>query len=129
MSNRIISPKKLIEVALPLSMNDFVDYRIGFYSTLLPAGAQRALGPVRSKLTAAEMSPSNRMMLVYYARGAGAVTPYAPAGCFLYEDNDRLDFWEFANSVDVLDTFPWMPTWPNEEQLRDYCRQRRLRTP
>jgi hypothetical protein len=119
----------LLEVALSLSINRIVDYRIGFHTSLLPAGAVQAAGRIRSALTAAETSPRNRHMLVYYARGDGPSVPGVPSGCFLYEHQDRLAFRDFAKCVEVLDSFPWMPAWPNESQLRDYCGARRLRTP
>ena len=119
----------LLEVALSLAINRIVDYRIGFYSTLLPEGAVRGAGAIRGALASAEGNPRNRRMLVYFGRGDGPSVPGVPSGCFLYEPADYMAFRNFARSVAVLDTFPWMPAWPNEAQLRDYCRARGLATP
>ncbi len=112
----------LLEVALSLSINRIVDYRIGFYTTLLPAGAARGAERIRAALVLAEASPMNRRMLVHFS------APNLPSGCFLYEGEHLWGFKNFANCVEILDTFPWMSAWPNQAELRDFCRARLLRT-
>jgi hypothetical protein len=119
----------LLEVALSLAINRIVDYRIGFYTTLRPAGAVRGMAAIGAALAQAEWQPRNRRMLIYFGRGDGLSVPGVPCGCFLYEPADFAAFSDFARGVTVLDTFPWMPAWPNESQLRDYCRARGLATP
>lgn len=119
----------LLEVALSLAINRIVDYRIGFYSTLLPDGATRGAAAIGGALANAEWNPRNRRMLVYFGAGDGPSVPGVPRGCFLYEPVDYPAFRAFARGVTVLDTFPWVPAWPNEAQLRDYCRARGLATP
>jgi hypothetical protein len=119
----------MLEVALSLTINSLIDYRIGFYTTLFPARTTKASGAIRSALNLAETGQKNRHMLVYYAAGDNISTPGRPAGCFLYERGDLWGFKNFSKCVEVLDSFPFMPAWPNEEQLRDYCTARRLRTP
>ncbi|WP_031433521.1 hypothetical protein [Methylomarinum vadi] len=119
----------LLEVALSLTINRIVDYRIGFYTTLFPAMGRLGAGRIRSVLTTAQEHHHNRHMLVYYADGDNPSVAGVPSGCFLYERQDHWAFRDFAKCVEILDSFPFMPAWPNEAQLRDFCRARRLRTP
>jgi hypothetical protein len=119
----------LLEVALSLTINRIVDYRIGYYSTLFPDGGVHGAGAIRNALARAEASHMNRHMLVYYAKGEDPPIPGVPCGCFLYEEQDRWAFRDFSKCVEILDSFPWMPAWPNEGQLRDFCFGKRLRTP
>jgi hypothetical protein len=119
----------LLEVALPLTMNKIIDYHIGFYRSLFPsAGGAQGAGAISNVLARAESNPMNRHILVYYATGENQSIPGRPSGCFLFENPDHWAFRNFARCVDMLDSFPWMPAWPNENQLRNFCYQKRLRT-
>jgi hypothetical protein len=119
----------LLEVALSLNINKIVDYRIGFYTSLFPPGGVKASRTIRNALFQSENQRINRYMLVYYAAGDNPTIRGIPAGCFLYEQNDLREFEYFSKCVEILDSFPFMPFWPNEEQLRTFCAARGLRTP
>jgi hypothetical protein len=121
----------ILEVALSLTINNVIDYRIGFYSTLFPTrgGGVPGAGAIRNALARAEASQMNRNILIYFGVGENQPVPNVPCGCFLYERQDHWGFRNFARCVEILDSFPWMPAWPNEAQLREYCLRRRLRTP
>jgi hypothetical protein len=113
----------VLEVALSLSLNRIVDYHIGFYTSLMPAGAGAGAGEIRRALAAAESSPMNRHMLVYY-HAAGLV-----AGCFLFDGQDLWGFRNFSNGHSTLGRFTVMPPWPLERDIRDFCQIHRLRLP
>ncbi len=114
----------MLEVALSLSLNGIIDYRIGAYGTLFPRASKVAeAGAVRGSLTVAENHPHNRQMLVYYSQ------PWAPAGCFLFEGQEREAFWRFAKATSMLRSCRTLPPWPAKDDVRAFCGREGLRLP
>lgn len=111
----------MLEVALSLSQAGVVDYHIGFYKSLLPAGATAGAAEIGAALAAAEHSPMNPHLLVYYNQ-IGLV-----GGCFRFEGRDLWGFRNFSNGRSILRHFWFMPPWPLEADIRDYCHRHRLR--
>ncbi len=80
----------LLEVALPLTMNGWADYSIGYYTSLMPTGHREgrvatshpAQGAIWDVLDAAEHHRKNRFMLVFYD------APRQIQGCYLFEHGD-----------------------------------------
>lgn len=63
----------LVETALPLALNGYVDYSIGFYTSLMPTGhrgkpatSHSAQGVIWDALNKAENDSRNRLMLIDY---------------------------------------------------------------
>lgn len=72
----------LLEVALPLSINDRIDYRIGFFDTLVPRqGLPEELKGIKSAIEQANNLMRGKHLLRYYAN-------QKPAGCFRFEPNE-----------------------------------------
>lgn len=105
----------LLEVALPLSQAGIVDYRIGFYETLLPARpgypAHGGVESLRAALHAAEHHADNQHFLLCY-QGVNAV-----GGCLLPEPAEMPRYRAFAQATRVLTAFRNMPPWPTREQI------------
>ena len=119
----------LLEVALSLSLNGIIDYRIGFYSTLFPRGGTQGAGDILGALRTAENHMKNRHMLIYYARGHNPGVPGVPAGCFLFEGRDHLAFRDFARATAMERLFRGVAFCPNEDEIRAVCLRQRLRLP
>jgi hypothetical protein len=106
----------LLEVALSLSLNSVVDYKIGFYTSLLPDNAKVGRGEIRAALSTAERSPMNRHMLVYYD------APGRIGGCFQFFEGRDL-FFRFRNLSNAREThrrFATIPTWMDEADIRNF---------
>jgi hypothetical protein len=109
----------LLESALSLTLNRHitsVTYRIGLYTSLLPANTQHpARGAILRVLQAAEQDPRNRLMLVYYDR------PGSVGGAYLFRKDglERIEF-ERLSKADtfMLDRFRrFGGVWPGREQV------------
>jgi len=111
----------MLEVGLSLSLVRIVDYHIGFYTSLLPAGAGADAAEIRAALAEAEHSPMNSHLLVYYDR-IGSI-----GGCFRFEGRDLWGFRNFSNGRSILRQFWAMPPWRLETDVRDFCLTQRLR--
>jgi hypothetical protein len=99
----------LVEVALPLSLNGFIDYHIGYYQSLLPLRPTNTVGrgfqAIRAALAAAESSSMNRHMMVFYAG------PNKVAGCILSGLGDGR-YRSFASGRAALQMARSAPAWP-----------------
>lgn len=114
----------LVETALPLALNGYVDYSIGFYTSLMPTGhrgpgkpatSHPAQGAVWNALAKAEDDPRNRLMLVYYDRRF----PEWYAGCYVTDVADQ-SFRLLATADDnMLATFSthFLDQWATHEQV------------
>ena len=112
----------LIEVALPLSVNGVIDYRVGCYSTLIPEGYNTTgANIIRGFLQAYERRPENRLMLVYY-RGASV------DGCFVCESEpDKLKWKEkFKANKALMDKFIALPPNPSRDRVETFAAQHGL---
>jgi hypothetical protein len=114
----------MLEVAMPLTMNGWVDYSIGHYTTLMPTGhradrpatSHAAQGVIWDALDTAENHRQNRLMLVYYD------APKAIGGCFLFDRTDAR-FKLLATADDNLArTFTgfFNSMWPSLEQVVEW---------
>lgn len=116
----------LLEVALPLSINGIVNYRIGRYTSLFPTKEQHrtnelteAARKIQLTLHLAECNAFNHLMLLYYTEKS-----VDPVGCFLFDKNDaadglRWDALAFAGStlMNTVKSFPPAPLLENIESL------------
>jgi len=72
----------LLEVALPLSMNGVIDYRIGFFDTLIPRqGLPVELNRIQGLVEAANSKMRDKHLLRYYSNGR-------PVGCFRFNQTE-----------------------------------------
>jgi len=112
----------LIEVALPLSVNGIIDYRVGCYSTLIPEGySSNAANIIRTFLHAYDSRPENRLMLIYYS-GTNV------DGCFICESgNDKFKWKENlkANKA-LMEKFMALSNNPTREQVARFALQHGL---
>jgi hypothetical protein len=115
----------LLEVALALSLNDVVDYHIGFYATLIPKrkGAKHAgIAEIEKTLVAAEKHADNRRLLVFYPDGKSKV---APAGAYLFLPSEK-QFFDFADGLERLKEFKKFPEWPAKKELFKYLTEKKM---
>lgn len=112
----------IVETALPLALNGYIDYRIGFYTSLMPAGHRANKpatmhidqGAVWNALDKAEQDPRNRLMLIYYDRSSRLYE-----GCYVADRNDNR-FKMLATADDnMLRTFDtqFLDQWVTHQQL------------
>ena len=106
----------LLEVGLPLSSNGKGAYKVGLYSTLFPTGCQDQNRPagvyeIENILRFAEGHPDNHLMLIYYD------SSQQPAGCYLYENNDKGKWQRMCTGDDLLRVFRGVQAWPNRDQI------------
>lgn len=111
----------LIEVALPLTINGLVDYRLGCYSTLFPDRAPRgtndeAANIIRRVLHAWENRSENRLMLVYYRGGS-------VDGCLVCERPDEKNQWKETFKADekLMEEFTNVPPDPSKGQIETFA--------
>jgi len=72
----------VLEVALPLTINDRIDYRVGFFETLIPRqGLPPELEPIRNVIANADQRMQGKHLLRYYRNGR-------PVGCFRFTDDE-----------------------------------------
>jgi hypothetical protein len=72
----------LLEVALALSINDRIAYRMGFFDTLVPRqGLPAELNAINGTIEQANSLMRGKHLLRYYAK-------QRPAGCFRFEQNE-----------------------------------------
>jgi hypothetical protein len=107
----------LLEVALPLSMNGVIDYRIGCYSTLIPEGFTSPDAQlIRTFLRKWEDRPENRLMLVYYEGGR-------VDGCFVFDSAPEKLKWKakLTANRDLLSRFNRLPNNPSRYQAQTFA--------
>ena len=111
----------LIEVALPLTINGLVDYRVGCYSTLFPDREPKGTNDeaariIRRVLVAYEIRPENRLMLVYYRGGS-------VDGCLVCEKPDEKQQWKetFRADKDLMNEFIQVPPDPSKGQIETFA--------
>ncbi|MBL8632651.1 MAG: hypothetical protein JNM40_05455 [Myxococcales bacterium] len=94
----------LIEVALPLSQNGFIDYHIGFYSSLYPSSTKHsAAAAIKKALEMAEKEALNHYLLVFYSKDGKKIEG---AYEFLPSEKDALAaFRKFAKATDAMALF------------------------
>jgi len=120
----------LIEVAIPLTINGFIDYSVGLYSTLIPGGtapmrsARRSMGAeaLRKVCGVWEARPENHLLLCFYEQGqlAGALVAD--------KTKDRADWLRaFKADASLMDAFANMAISPTEGQLLNFMRLRKIR--
>lgn len=72
----------ILEVALPLSINDRIDYRVGFFDTLVPRlGLPAELSAIHGWIAQADQQMAGKHLLRYYENGR-------PVGCFRFTDEE-----------------------------------------
>jgi hypothetical protein len=112
----------LLEVALPLSTNGIIDYRIGCYSTLIPEGFNTTTAQIiRKFLTAYENRLENRLMLVYYRNGR-------VDGCFVCESEIDKAKWKekFKANKTLMSNFMSMSNNPSKGRVEAFAAQHGL---
>jgi hypothetical protein len=109
----------LLEVALPLALNNLIKYEIGLYSTLFPdrKGLPAEPSGVREMkllLGTYEAHEYNHLMLIYYRQ------PAQPEGCFLYDKiSDKKRWQEFAKADErLMQKFKIIPKWPKKKDVK-----------
>lgn len=118
------SHHSILEVAAPLSMSkpldpktkalgpkSIINYRIGYYDTLMPTKrtTHPGVAAVDKKLKAAMADERNRHMLVFYS------DKEKPAGCYQFTGKEA-SWLAFVDSVKVLGNpiFKKLPPWPKK---------------
>jgi|GEM_PF-2337984 len=113
----------LLEVALALSLNNKVDYQIGFYETLMPNRPgfpnHSGITNIKEALAAAEKHHYNHLMLVYYE------SPRNAAGCYKFDSFEQ-KYRNFARATDALTFFRAAPAWPSQRELFKICANKSL---
>lgn len=111
----------LLEVGLPLMLNNICKYKVGLYSTLFPnnavtAGAPPGVMALKNKLLLAEAQPTNHLMLIHYSGNR-------PTGCYLYDDPMDKDKWNRMKIGDAfMTTFKTISPFPRKIQI-DYLQK------
>lgn len=93
----------MIEVAIPLSQNKFVDYTIGFYTTLFPSKTKHgAAGALQKALKLAENEKLNHHLLVWYTKDGKAIE-----GAYEFKAGEKQleAYKKFAHATDALTYF------------------------
>jgi hypothetical protein len=111
----------LLEVAVPLTLVDVIDYRVGFHTTLLPEGKLPAeLAAIPSLLASAENHRDNFLMLVWYdyARLAGAIV------FDRNEEGELVKESRLFQSKDILGQIQLQPRYPTRDGVRELLRNR-----
>lgn len=108
----------LMEVAFALSLNDVVDYRVGFYGSLMPKGGLPAeLGRIESLLTAAENAMAARRLhlMCYYKDGSEI-----PTGAFQFNRSELPELKATVVGTEMLRAAfnNKIGPYPKEEQIR-----------
>ncbi|MHC4644363.1 MAG: hypothetical protein ACYTBJ_02590 [Planctomycetota bacterium] len=117
----------IVETALPLALNGYIDYSIGFYTSLMPTGhrpgkpatSHGAQGAVWNALDKAEHDPRNRLMLVYYDRARQWYE-----GCYVFDRTDS-KFRLLATADDnMLATFSahFLDQWATHQQVFNWMK-------
>lgn len=117
----------MVETAFPLALNGYIDYSIGFYTSLMPTGhhpgkpatSHGAQGAVWNVLDKAEHDPRNRLMLVYYDR-----TRQWYEGCYIFDRADSR-FKLLATADDnMLVTFEthFLDQWATHQQVFNWMK-------
>ena len=111
----------ILEVALPLAFNGWIDYKIGLYSTLLPEGKGKnrpetkhtATSKIRRILKAYENNDMNNRILVYYK------SSNVYGGCFKFDKHD-INFKTLAaandKSVNQMKGY-FQHEWPSRDEV------------
>jgi hypothetical protein len=120
----------LLEVAIPLTMNNLMNYSVGLYSTLIPSGDPPERTPLRQKgaddlkkvCGLWEARPENHLLLCYFEQGQ-------LAGALVGDKNkDRADWLRaFKADESLMDAFAAMAISPTEGQLYNFMRLRQIR--
>ena len=94
----------VLEVSLPLTLNRYIDYTIGLYSTLMPFNSNHpSQGAIWKYLKLAENNSNNRLMLVFFK-------DQEPGGCYEFDKNQPGCFKLLARADDnMMQTFASLP--------------------
>jgi hypothetical protein len=96
----------ILEVALPLSIDKRIDYKIGFYETLIPKkGLPRDLTGIKSAIRLANDRMKGKHMLRYYKN-------MRPVGCFRFEPNETR---YLKQNTDFFKATRWLKLVSNKE--------------
>ncbi len=121
----------LLEVAIPLTLNGFMEYSVGLYSTLIrpifrrvqirPALRQKGADALQGVFERWENHPNNHLMMCYYERGelAGALVADKNLG-------GNRAVWKLGFTADegLMTAFAAMPINPTYANLLGFLRQR-----
>lgn len=117
----------LLEVALPLTLNDVISYSVGCYSTLFPERTPRGSGDdgaaeIEYLLSAYEGRDESRLMLFYY-NGVGRID-----GCLVSEGYGEKQRWvkEFKADEKLMREFMLMRDWPSKGQIEIFAQRHNL---
>jgi hypothetical protein len=106
----------LVEVALALSLNKVIDYRIGYYTTLLPqGGTPPELNAIGDYLRFAENDQRNRHFLIWYEN-------HSPAGCIHFDrpwEKDLLKMQDLSRATKVLAQAQNLSPFPTRKDVSD----------
>ena len=108
----------LVEVGIPLMLNDINNYKVGLYSTLfptqqIPKGAPKGVEEIKIILREAEEHTNNHLMLIYYS-GTN------PVGCFYYEIPHARHLWnKMITGIGFMNAFQKLPPWPKKEDIKE----------
>jgi len=111
----------LLEVALALSLNKAINYRIGFYTTLLPAGnVPQVLQEIVEHLQKAEGHENNRHFVIWYENN----NPDQPR-LLLFDkavEQNALRRMDMSLATVMLKQSQGLPTYPNKSQIIELIR-------
>jgi len=101
-----------LEVALPLAQSGILNYRIGYYDTLMPVKRTSHPGVklVDAVLKAAQKDPRNRQMLVFYSE------PKKIAGCYQFTGNES-SWLKFCEATSAMNLCQKSPVWPTKKDV------------
>jgi hypothetical protein len=112
----------LLEVALPLAINECIDYSVGCYSTLIPEITNTpAARIIRNFLQAYDNRLENRLILAYY-QGANL------DGCFVCESPAEKFVWKtnFKANKSLMEKFIALQPHPNRSRVESLAAQHGL---
>jgi hypothetical protein len=117
----------LLEVALPLTVNGWINYSVGCYSTLFPDRAPMGNGndggavAIKNFLIAYEGREESRLMLFYY-NGVGRID-----GCLVCGAAEK-QRWvkEFKADDKLMNEFMLMHDWPSKGQVEVFAMKHNL---
>lgn len=117
----------LLEVALPLTLNNLINYSVGCYSTLMPVRQPRGQGDqgaeeIKKLLITYENRPESRLMLFYY-NGVGRID-----GCLVAEGYEERQLWvsEFLANEQLMREFMMMHDYPTKGQVEIFAMKHKL---
>ncbi len=111
----------VVEVAAPLSQSKIMNYRIGYYDTLMPIKrtTHNGVKQLDAVLKNGFKDQRNRHMMIFYK------APHQIEGCYLFKGIEK-SWLKFCDSVTALAVFQKIPAWPTKKDVYKVIMERKL---